>query len=49
MQKENVSHNKAKVDKMVRKSALPCVRRSRLMYSVQVVRSVVLLSIKKKK
>jgi hypothetical protein len=41
MQKVNVSHGKAKMDKMVRRGGLPCARRLRSLYRGRVVRGEV--------
>jgi hypothetical protein len=41
MQKVNVNHGKAKMDRMVRWEDLPCDRQSRTLYRSRVVRSVV--------
>jgi hypothetical protein len=49
MQKVNVSHGKAKMDKMVRRKELPYVRRSRPLYRERVGRSAVLMSMERKK
>jgi hypothetical protein len=37
MQKVNVSHGKLKMDKMVRRRGLPCVRRSKSLHRERVV------------
>jgi hypothetical protein len=49
MQKANVSHGKTKMDKMVRRSGLPCVRRSWSLYRRRVVHAELLMSLKRKK
>jgi hypothetical protein len=49
MQKANVSHGKAKMDKMVRRSKLLCDGRSRSFYKSQVVRGAMPMSMERKK
>jgi hypothetical protein len=49
MQKANVGHDKPKMDKAVRRGALPCIRRSRSLYKRRVARGAVLMSIERKK
>jgi hypothetical protein len=49
MQKANVSHGKAKMDKMVRRRGLPCVHRLMSLYRGKVVRGGVLMSMERKK
>jgi hypothetical protein len=49
MQKGNVSHGKAKMDKMVRRGELPCVRRSKQWNRGRVVRGEVPMSMERKK
>jgi hypothetical protein len=49
MQKANVRHGQIKMDKMVRRRELPCIRRSRSLYKGRVVRGAVLMSMKNKK
>jgi hypothetical protein len=49
MQKANVSHDKRKMDKMVRGRGLPCVRRSRALRRVRVVRRAMPVSLGKKR
>jgi hypothetical protein len=48
-QKANVSHVKAKMDKMVRRRELPCVRRFRSFHRVRVVRGMALMTMERKK
>jgi hypothetical protein len=48
MQKVNVSYGKPKMDKMVRRRELPCVRRLRSLYRGQTVHGMVLMSMEKK-
>jgi hypothetical protein len=49
MQKSNVSHGETKMDKMMRRRELPCIRRSRSFYGGRVVRCAMLLSMERKK
>jgi hypothetical protein len=49
MQKANVSHGTAKMDKMVRRRESPCVRRLGLLYRERVVRGADQMSMKLKK
>jgi hypothetical protein len=48
MQKANVDHGEPKLDKLVGRSELPCVRCRRSLYSDQVVINVVLISMERK-
>jgi hypothetical protein len=47
-QKANVSHDRPKIDKIVRGGELPCVRCSRPLYRGQTVVSAMLMSMGKK-
>jgi hypothetical protein len=49
MQKVNIDHGQTKMDKMVRRRELPCVRRSRLSNRVRVVRGTMSMSMERKK
>jgi hypothetical protein len=49
MQKTNVSHGSTKMDKMVRRRGLHCVRRWGPLYKGRVIRGTVLMSMKIKK
>jgi hypothetical protein len=49
MQKVNVSHGQTKLDKMVRRRDLPCVRRLWLLYRDRVACSVVHVSMRRRK
>jgi hypothetical protein len=49
MQKANVRHGKAKMDKIVRMREVPCVRRSKSLYSEWAVCGSVPLSMERKK
>jgi hypothetical protein len=49
MQKANVSHGETKMDKMVRRRELPCVRRLMSLYREHFVRKAVSMSIGRKK
>jgi hypothetical protein len=49
MQKATVSHDKSKMDKMVRRRELPCVRRSGSLQGRRVVRGAMLMSMERKK
>jgi hypothetical protein len=48
MQKANVSHGKGEMDKMVGRRELPCVRRLRALYRVNVVRGAMPMFIERK-
>jgi hypothetical protein len=48
LQKTNVSQGKTKMDKIVRRRGLPCVRRLRSLYSVQVVHDAVQMLLERK-
>jgi hypothetical protein len=47
MQKVNVSHGKPRMDKALRRKALPSIRRVRSLHSRQVVRGAMLLSMER--
>jgi hypothetical protein len=49
MQKASVGHGKSKKDKTVKRRGLPCVRHSRSLLRVRVVRGEVTTLMKKKK
>jgi hypothetical protein len=49
MQKVNVGHSKRKMDKLVSRKALPCIRRLRLLYRERVVRDEMPMSMARKK
>jgi hypothetical protein len=49
MQKANVSHGKVKMDKVVRRRELPCIRRLKYLHRVQDVRCEVTMLFERKK
>jgi hypothetical protein len=49
MQKSNVSHGKTKMNKLMRRRELPCVRRFMPAYIGRVIRGAVVMSTKRKK